>query len=274
MMLKSKLCSEKDFCTEWYAIGNEKMKAETFLLKSHPHIRREQFRFHRKIWEWCYIYQALKERDLLRPGKKGLGFGVGTEPLTAAFASHGCSITATDLDFARAKSMGWVDTNQHAVSLEDLNSEGICTPSQFVQLVEFEYSDMNHIDPKYNNKYDFTWSSCSFEHLGSLDQGKQFIINQMKCLHPGGVAVHTTEFNLTSNEHTLDHDMTVLFRQQDIEWMVAELRSLGHKIDIDYTVGTGPVESCVDVPPFTHNPHLRLQLGQYVSTSIGLIIHK
>lgn len=273
-MLQSKICNEKDFLTEWYLDGCEKMKVETFLLKSHRHLRREQFRFHRKLWEWCYIYQALLERGMLAPGKKGLGFGVGLEPLTAAFASNGCAITATDLDFDSAKSLGWVDSNQHSVSLQDLNLENICDPARFAQLVTFEYADMNAIDPKFYRQFDFTWSSCSFEHLGSIELGKQFIVNQMHCLRPGGVAVHTTEYNLSSNTDTLDHDLTVIFRRQDIEWMVAALRAQGYSIEIDYTVGAGPVESCVDVPPFAHNPHLRLLLGQYVSTSIGLIISK
>jgi hypothetical protein len=42
---------------------------------------------HRKLWEWCYIAQVLWERGLLQPGRPGLGFGVGHEPLAALFAS-------------------------------------------------------------------------------------------------------------------------------------------------------------------------------------------
>jgi hypothetical protein len=47
---------------------------------------------HRKGWEWCYIAQALRERGMLQPGKRGLGFAVGREPLVDLFASHGCEI--------------------------------------------------------------------------------------------------------------------------------------------------------------------------------------
>ena len=35
------------------------------------------FMLHRKMWEWLFIAQALAERDMLRPGRVGLGFGVG-----------------------------------------------------------------------------------------------------------------------------------------------------------------------------------------------------
>src|SRR3972149_9783492 len=51
----------------------------------------------RKTWEFCYIAQALSERGLLKAGMRGLGFGVGQEPLAAFFAGRGCEIVATDL---------------------------------------------------------------------------------------------------------------------------------------------------------------------------------
>src|SRR5260370_19674515 len=47
---------------------------------------------HRKIWEWCFIAQALDDHGMLRPGKRGLGFAVGKEPLPAALAGCGCRI--------------------------------------------------------------------------------------------------------------------------------------------------------------------------------------
>lgn len=256
-MLVSKLVNEADFNTEWF---------KNTCLKLH-----EQSCYHRKIWEYCYIYQGLLERGLLMPGKKGLGFGVGKEPLAAAFAAQGASITATDLDLATATELGWAETNP---KLADLNKRNLCEPSEFAKLVTFEYLDMNDISEKYANTFDFTWSSSAFEHLGSIELGKQFIINQMNCLKPGGVAIHTTEFNLTSNDETIDEPLLVLFRKTDIEWMVRQLQNCGHHTEIDYSIGNGPIESVVDMPPFTGVYHLRLQLHGYVFTSIGLIIEK
>ncbi|MED1875676.1 SAM-dependent methyltransferase [Brevibacillus borstelensis] len=259
-MLKSQMCKQQDFDTPWFRQACERLK--------------EPFRYHRKLWEFCYIYQALLERGILAPGKKGLGFGVGTEPLIPLFASHGCEIVATDLDYDSALTQGWVQTDQHFSSMEKINGRGICDPVQFQNLVTFKTLNMNEIGPEYYNQYDFTWSSCSFEHVGSIELGKQFILNQMNCLKPGGVAVHTTEFNLSSNDDTIESGITVIFRLQDIEWMVEALRAQGHSIEIDYSVGTGEIESYVDVPPYSNDLHLRLLLGQYVSTSIGLIIKK
>jgi hypothetical protein len=259
-VLLSKIVSQTDFETEWLRTGCIKL--------------REPFRYDRKLWEWCYIYQGLLERGLLAPDKEGLGFGVGKEPLTAAFASHGCRITATDLDYDTANAAGWVMTNQHCNQLPDLNERGICASAEFEKLVQFEVADMNHISNNYSSRFDFTWSSCAFDHCGSIELGKQFIINQMNCLKPGGVAIHTTEFNLTSNKRTLDTGPVSLYRKSDIAWMVQTLREASHCIEIDYSVGTGEIESFIAVPPNTDVPFLRLQLGKHVTTSIGLIIRK
>src|SRR5271166_3262581 len=46
--------------------------------------------FHRKVWEQVFICQSLWERGAIRPGARGLGFGVGREPLSAYFAAEAC----------------------------------------------------------------------------------------------------------------------------------------------------------------------------------------
>lgn len=260
LVLQSKICKQEDFATEW--------------LKNACHQLREPFKYHRKLWEFCFITQALQERGMLAAGKTGLGFGVGKEPLVSYFASKGCYITATDLDANTAEQQGWTKSNEYASHLQELNEKQLCEPGAFSERVGFCQVNMNHIPSSLSNAYDFTWSSCSFEHCGSIELGKQFILNQMNCLRPGGIAVHTTEFNLSSNDQTLDKGLTVLFRLQDIEWMVKALREQGHHIEVDYSVGTQPLESYVDVPPYKSHVHLRLQLAQYITTSIGLIIRK
>lgn len=254
-MLKAKLCKEEDFNQDWYKNCCSKIG--------------EPSKYHRKQWEYCYIYQSLLERKLLVPGKRGLGFGVGKEPLASLFASHGCEVIASDLYLESASSLGWDTT-----SLMELNERGICNSEQFKKLVTFEYMDMNNINPKYFNSSDFTWSCCAFEHLGSIRSGLQFVINQMKCLRPGGVAIHTTEYNLSSNNGTVEAYNLSIFRNKDMEWLVKELRDAGFSIDIDYSAGKGDIESYVDVPPYKHDPHIRLQIGKYTCTSIGLIIEK
>ncbi len=229
---------------------------------------------HRKIWEWCYIAQALEERGLLQNGKVGLGFAVGTEPLSAIFADSGARIMATDLFTEEARARGWVQSDQHADGYDAINSRKHCDPAKLRQLVEFRFADMNNISSEFDGKFDFVWSSCSLEHLGSLEHGKAFIYNAMKCLKPGGVAVHTTEYNLSSNTTTIESGATVLFRKQDIEDIVATLRSQRHQIDIDWSDGQGYADGFIDVPPYKQEVHLKLQIAGYIVTSLGMIIRK
>lgn len=228
---------------------------------------------HRKIWEWCYITQALSEHNMLCPQARGLGFAVGTEPLTSLFASFGCQIIATDLFEDAAKQAGWIDTNQHAANHEALNMRGLCPPELFQDRVTFRNVDMNNIPDDLRN-FDFIWSSCALEHLGSITQGYHYIYNAMNCLKPGGIAVHTTEFNVSSDTATVDNTDTVLFRRKDIEEIARAITAQGHYIDLDLSEGDGYADKTIDIPPYKHDVHLKLQLGKYVTTSVGLIIRK
>src|SRR5690348_6044551 len=80
----SQLCTEYQFSSPAYIHWCR-------LLHEHP-------RHHRKQWEFCYVSQALAEAGALAPERRGLGFGVGTEPFCAAMATLGCHLTATDQD--------------------------------------------------------------------------------------------------------------------------------------------------------------------------------
>ena len=230
---------------------------------------------HRKLWEWVYIAQSLEERGYLNPGKKGVGFGVGKEPLISLFAAKGCKILATDMEYERAQDLGWVETNQHSMTVDSLHNESICSKSLFRKNVSFEVVDMNNI-PNTIKGYDFCWSSCALEHLGSITKGIEFIENSMNCLKKGGIAVHTTEYNLTSNRKTLETGQSVIFRRADIEEIIERLSKKNYYVSpVDWTVGNQIADQFIDVPPYKKKGiHLRLLLSGFVTTSIGLIIVK
>jgi hypothetical protein len=243
---------------------------------------REPWRAHRKLWELAFICQALDERGMLRPGSRGLGFAVGAEKLPSFFASLGCRITATDLPGDDDRNKPWAQTGQWVGNLEALNASGLCGESEFRDRVAFRPVDMNAI-PDDLTGYDFTWSTCSFEHCGDLELGLRFLERQMDCLRPGGVAVHTTEFNLSSNDDTPAEGWCVIYRVKDIEAICRRLVDLGHHVEpIDLDPGRHPLDSVVDPPPYhqwaTDPPplikHLRLNLMGYASTSIALIVRK
>lgn len=229
---------------------------------------------HRKPWEWCYITQALHERGMLGPGRRGLGFAVGQEPLASLFVGMGCHVTATDLDFQHAVAEGWVEGKQHAASLEQLNTQGLCAPELFAANAEFRAVDMRDI-PAELGGYDFLWSSCALEHLGSLRHGIDFILNAMACLRPGGIAVHTTELNVDSNVETLETGHDVIYRQRDLHDLAAELRHAGHYIQpLTFDVGDSDADRYVDEPPYAGKVHLKLRIGGFASTSFGIIVSR
>ena len=228
-------------------------------------------RLHRKLWEYCFIADALNESEMLQEGTRGLGFAVGTEPLACLFASLGATVVASDMDPEEAAARGWVDTNQHASGLDALNVRGICADDVFRRNVSFRPIDMNAI-PDDLSGFDFVWSSCAFEHLGSIEAGIEFVVNAMQCLRPGGLAVHTTEFNCSSNDATLTDGPTVLFRRRDFEEIADRLGAAGHHISLDFTAGSLPADHWVDLPPYKQEVHLKLLLDEYVTTSYGIVV--
>jgi len=233
-------------------------------------------RFARKQWEYIYIMQALKTMGCLTDGSKGLGFGCGKEPLAGVFAKKGCFSLATDLSQEVAMQRGWVETEQHSNDLKELylSCNKAVDKKTFFEKVSFQNVDMNVI-PADLVGFDFIWSACALEHLGSLQNGVGFIKNAMKCLKPGGVAVHTTEFNLSSNAETFETEGCSVYRKKDIDQLIVELESEGYEVcPVNYHTGSMNVDKYIDTPPYGTSPHLKLLLEQYVITSIGLIIKR
>lgn len=103
-----------------------------------------------------------------------------------------------------------------------------------------------------------------------------FVINSVEqTLKSGGVACHTTEFNLSSNDHTVDNDSTVIYRLNDINELADRLRARGHHVEpIVIAPDAHFMDFYVDVPPYTDLPHLKLKLGKYITTSIGIVVKK
>jgi hypothetical protein len=257
---KSELCKARDWQSEWYSRWCKELN--------------EPAKFHRKQWEYAYIMQALWERGCIGKGKKGLVFAVGSEPLPSIFANYGCDILATDIFPGEGIVKGWESGDQLCFGIDSLNKRGLCSREILERHVSYRAVDMNNI-PSDLKGFDFNWSSCSFEHLGSLKLGREFIGNQLSTLKPGGWAVHTTEYNVSSNNRTQEKGDTVIFRQKDIESMVNELRVAGHYVEeLDYSLGEEPEDILVDMSPHKEKVHLKLQLNEYVVTSLGMIIQK
>ena len=230
-------------------------------------------RFHRKQWEYCYILQALSVRGMLAPGRCGLGFGVGREPLAAVIAAAGAQVVATDAAPEAVVAAGWADTGQHALALADLNTRGLCAPDAFDERVSFQVMDMNAIDAP-PAAFDFVWSSCALEHLGSIERGRTFVMNSLALLKPHGIAVHTTEFNVDHTGPTLESGPTVLFRRQDLEPVFRQAMRAGYTCAVNWTPGDEELDQYIDLPPYGADHHLKLRIEPFTTTSIGLIFER
>ena len=240
--------------------------------------------YHRKVWEDCYALQCLHERGMLAPGKRGLGFAVGAEWLPSFLAKRGAEVVATDLDAQDLRARNWIDADQHGGRIDTIFKPGLIDLETFNERVSLRAVDMNAIPADLHQGFDFLWSVCSLEHCGSIRQGLDFVVEAMRCLRPGGIAVHTTEFNVNPEGPTIEEGGTVLFQRRHMEELEARLALAGHRmLPMDFDTGTGILDQFVDLPPYPGNtsplaipepPHLRLSIMGLVATSIGFVVEK
>jgi len=87
-------------------------------------------------------------------------------------------------------------------------------------------------------------------------------------LKTGGVVVHTTGFNLSSETDSFESRDLSIYRKCDIESVVVRLEKAGHYIEpLDFSRGATFVDGYVDLPPYRSEPHLRLRIGECDCTS-------
>lgn len=211
---------------------------------------------HRKLWEFSIVKEAMEKAGVVGPGRRGLAFGVGLDPLVAYFANKGCEIVASDFG-----QPWWPDWQQR------LNDRNICPPDEFARFVTCRTADMNWIPADLRN-FDFCWSCCSLDHLGSILLGRRFLHKQLDTLKPGGVFVHTGEYNLSSDWDTVDYSHTVVWTWWDVTQTWLSLKCQGCHIDFDYTAGKHPLDLGIDQ---SGNTHLRLMIGRAMSTSFAIV---
>jgi hypothetical protein len=228
---------------------------------------------HRKLWEISNIASAIN--DVPVPAA-ACGFGVGTEELPALFASWSIPTLATDQESGEECDRLWGE-GQWCRGRGSLYREW-CPQFLFDRCMSFRRVDMRAI-PDDLGMFDFLWSCSSLEHLGSLEAGLTFLVESSRHLKPGGVAVHTTEFNLSSETETIESGWVVVYRRCDLETLPDRLATVGCTLDpIDWTLGDHEMDRLVD--PMTtgtcdgKHVHLKLRLGAFDVTSILLVIRK
>jgi 2-polyprenyl-3-methyl-5-hydroxy-6-metoxy-1,4-benzoquinol methylase len=271
--LGSKACTQADMESDWAAYWCSELKVP--------------LAFHRKLWEFAYVLQALHEHGMIGPQARGLGFGCGEEPIASYLASRGAQVVVTDLAPEDRQSAGWAQSHQHTTHLAQAFQPRLVSEEDFRLNVSLEYVDMNHI-PVSLAGFDYCWSICALEHLGSLTQGLDFVERSISVLKPGGVAVHTTEFNYLNDEETIDNWGTVLYQKRHFQEIHDRLVAKGHRVmPLDFNIGSKPMDKFIDLPPFLHDwpdpmkrewaahlNHLKAMVDGFASTCFGLIVVK
>jgi 2-polyprenyl-3-methyl-5-hydroxy-6-metoxy-1,4-benzoquinol methylase len=270
--LKSKATTQEDMESEWVSYWCSEYKFPVV--------------FHRKLWEFCYVSQALQEKGMITPGRRGLGFGCGLEPLPSYLATRNIDVVATDAPPSEG-SERWARTNQHGAALDQIFKSNLVDRIKFDKHVSHRFVDMNDI-PSDLRGFDFCWSICALEHLGTIRKGVEFIENSLDTLKPGGIAVHTTEFNFFDDAHTIDNWGTVLFQKSHFQEIENSLVKKGHRMEpLDFNVGRKPMDRFIDLAPFEDQwgevaqeswqgdqRHLKVACDGFVVTCFGLIITK
>jgi hypothetical protein len=92
-------------------------------------------------------------------------------------------------------------------------------------------------------------------------------------LRPGGIAVHTTEFNVCCNFATVVEGETVVYRRRDLEALRRSLAADGHGMTLNFGLGNRAEDRHVDTEPWS-NVHLNRRIGGYIVTSFGIMVEK
>lgn len=273
-----------DFRTDWLRTAAEQLGFESI---TPPH---------RKVWEFAVIAAVMTARlsplralsaDLGVPFRflcgrrpRVLGFGVGREPLPAWFVGQGCDVLATDKPEANTLA-GWKATGQHAADHAQLGRLGYVSETEMIERCEYRAIDMVNLLPRTDilrGEFDFTYSCGSFEHIGGAHAGLLFFALQMHALRPGGIAVHTTEYEYEyspADLPPLDTPDLSLYRAEDISRLAVSLAAQGDLLlPLDAAQGTEPWDLYIDTPPYSPDAisHLNIELvGGRRTTSIALI---
>jgi hypothetical protein len=231
---------------------------------------RERPRYHRRIWEFTYILQALFEGSALQSGAKVLALG-SPEP---AVLSH----------LARADVRSTVSGSQAPRERDDLIDQ-----ATFHRNVHFREA-LGGALTKDLTGFDACWSVGQAGAMGSIRAGMDFIHEAMTTVKPGGLAVHLFDFNFADDERTIDNWSSVLFQRRHIEALSAELKAAGHTpARLDFHVGHQPMDRFIDLPPFDagrtpafdrlwrdgwQSAHLKVAIDGFAVTSFGLICRR
>ena len=222
----------------------------------------------RRQWTFAYILQVLRQYGMLEPGACGVGFGVSDEPLPAFLAKTGVSAVAPHRVRQHDGPAGGLGT-----PLDRRRAPAMIDDAAFDQLVSFHPADPGAI-PRELVNFDFTWSTDAASRLGSIAAGLGFLRNSIRCLRPGGLAVHVFDFDLSHRGSIIETPAISLLRRNDVEQIALDLISRGHEVaQIKVEAGRLPWRQHVDLPGGSPAEILDATAG-IPNTAFGIVVRR
>lgn len=217
-------------------------------------------------WEQAWIVSTLATEGMVAPGRTGLALEPGRQRIAAVLASRGVAVQAVGRPGPGPK-------GAEARRLELFYPE-ILALEDFDAMVGF--AELDPLEPERlpTGSFDFCWSNGQVQGRGSVAAALDFIEASLVPLRPGGLALHSCIFNLSSDSLTWELPDLVVLRKSDIERLAERLHGAGHQV---LTLNTHPGHDAGDETVTAAVPGpagIRQRQGFAVVTSFGLAIRK
>lgn len=220
----------------------------------------------RPRWEQAWIVSVLATEGLVAPGKRGLGLQVGRERVPSLLASRGVEVVGTNDEVG---SPAAAETRRTWLFHPE-----VCHIEEFDRLVRFAGLDWEALGVWEQAGFDFVWSIGLPSRMRTVETTLDAFEASLAPLRPGGLALHTFTFNLTSDQITWELPEITVLRRRDIEALAQRLIAKGHSLlPLNTHPGLEIADEHVRNDPMGV-PGLRQRNGMLVSTSFGLAIRK
>ena len=173
-------------------------------------------------WRKVYTLQALRRYGMLEEGALGVGFERSASGMPAALAALGTRVVAVFPARPGAQP-------KPAALKRDLADRAPCSKAVFDANVSARIASWRRLPPDLAN-FDYLWSSRANEVLYSVAAAAQFVEDSMRCLRPGGLAIHTFGYDLAPSGRSIPSSKRVMMQQGDIERIALLLVSRGHEV--------------------------------------------
>lgn len=172
-------------------------------------------------WENAFILQALHHYGVATDGGSGLGMGRHRRRLPAYLAGRGCTILAAGLDG------GDLPEGDPGLALERLVHADLCSPRRFFEAVHLTLFEDMAIPPALTG-FDFLWSTDAASGPGARARVPQMLRDSMRCLRPGGIAVHVLRYSGALGTPADPHSSS--YGRVEIERMALSLVADGQEV--------------------------------------------